>query len=236
MDYDEQTGVDDVGAADQQSIEVAEYAEPQQVPLEVIEKIRSELQEIKSENESLRGNLKMYSDHFELLKNEQFQKQANQQAPQEQEIFSEDDSEYLTVGQAKKFAKHIANQSNQMFAQQQASVAEINFMSANSDYKDVITNYLPDAIKEDPELADEIRGAKNPYKYAYKMAKRSNKYLQETAKNNLSPEAKKTYDNLTRPKSLSSTGNIAHVSTQGKYKAMSDSDFNRLMAKNLGVI
>lgn len=243
MDYENYAGVEEADAADQQSEEVAEHAEHQQVPLEALEKIREELQKIKYENESLRGNLKMYSDHFELLRNGQFQQQAQQQAPQEPEIFSNDDGEYLTVGQAKKFAEYMAKQQDklyqtnqQMFAKQQASVAEINFMAANPDYRDVIQTYLPEALKEDPELADDIRGARNPYSYAYKMAKKCSKYVQEQAKKSLSPESKKAFDNMTKPKSLSSVGNASKVSTQGKYNAMSDSEFRKLMAKNLGVI
>lgn len=243
MDYEEQAGVDYADAADRQSEDSAYASEPQQVPLEALEKIREELQRIKNDNESLRGNLKMYSDHFELLRNEQMQQQQSQQQAREQEIFSEDDGEYLTVGQAKKFAEHMAKQqqqlyhtNQQMFQQQQASVAEINFMTQNPDYKDVIEKYLPSALQEDSDLAEEIRSAKNPYKYAYKMAKRSSKYLEDQAKSNLSPESKRTFENLKKPRSLSSVGNNSPASTQGKYKAMSDQEFKKLMTKNLGVI
>jgi len=224
---------ENAGAADRIISEEPTTEEQQSVPLAAIEKIREELREIKQENNSLKSNLKMYSDHYELLRRQQMTEESSKK---QQQLFGNDDSEYLTVGQAKKFAEELARQQQSMAQSFQASTAELNFMSANPDYSEVIKNYLVSALQEDPDLEEEIRSAKNPVKLAYKMAKRSSKYLQDKAKEKLSAGGKRSFNKLKEPQSVAAAGSTAPASPQGKYRAMSDQEFRKEMAKNLGVL
>lgn len=216
-------------AAAQPGIEEASGIEPKMVPLEALEKIRSELKDLKDENVNLRRNVQTYSDHFEMLKN-----QYTQSKPQQDEFSGMQDDEFLTVGQAKKLAEQMQKYNQQMVAQTQQSTAELQMMAAAPDYKEVIEKYLPLAIEEDPDLKSEIQNSANPYKYAYKMAKRSSAYMKDSAKKNLSPQSQKVLDNYTKPQSLSAVGTNAPVTGVGKYKSMSNEDFRKLVAQNTG--
>lgn len=225
-------GVNAEAAAQPDSESAEHVGEERTVPLEALQSIRDELKELKSENRGLKDNLMTYSNHFEMMNAQQRKQESNQN----QDAFDgATDDDLITVGQARKFADQMQQYSQSVAKQTQQSTAELQMMASNPDYKDVINKYLPLAMEEDPDLKREIQSASNPYKYAYKMAKRSTAYMKDASKSNLSPQSQKVLDNYTQPKSLSSVGNPAPVSPQGKYRAMSNNDFRALVAKNAGL-
>lgn len=182
------------------------------------------LQAERRERQQLQESLKMMQDHMALL-------QANQaQAQKKQDDFSGlSDNDVLTVGEAKKFISDFARK-------QEMQVEELKIAQTHPDYNEVVRKYLPEVLKNDPELKDVIMSAPNPYKAAYHLAKRSDSYLTDQRATQRSPEAKQAVANMQRPGNLSSLGAAPVASSAGNYKQMSDTDFMKLANKNLGSV
>lgn len=164
MEDQEYTGVQHVEAAAQPANEesitqVSERSEDH-VPLSALQAERKQRQE-------LQENLRMLQDHLELMR-------ANQSSSKKEDdqLSSLQDDDVLTVGEAKKYL-------NSLQQNYQMSIEELKMQQSYPDYADVVKNYLPDVIKENPDLKDDIQRAKNPYKLAYFLAKKSDQYKTE---------------------------------------------------------
>lgn len=194
---------------------VGQVEDAQQVPL-------SALQAERQQRQQLQENLKVMQDHMALL-------QANNEAPKkESETFDGlTDNDVLTVGEAKKFMKSFSKD-------QTLALEELKMSQQHSDYNEVVRNFLPEVLKNDPDLKDMIVNAPNPYKAAYYVAKRSDGYLKKKRHSSRSPEAREAVENLQRPGNLSSVGTGVSGSASKSYKSMSDGDFRKLINKNLG--
>jgi hypothetical protein len=177
------------------------------------------LQAIRQEKQQLQENLRLMQDHLALLR-------ANSPAQKAPEPELRDD-DVLTVGEARKFLEAEKRQT-------QTELAELKMQQTYPDYADVVRNYLPQALKEDPELRDEIQSSQNPFKLAYKLAKRSEAYQKAQRERSSSPEAAKAIANAQRPGNLSSVGSVSPVSQVAAWKSMSDADFMKQVQKNLG--
>jgi hypothetical protein len=188
--------------------------EPQMVPVTALQAERRERQQ-------LQENLKLLQDHVSLL---QAQK-PKQQEPDALDSLS--DNDVLTVGEAKKFIQNFSRE-------QKLAVEELKMSQTHPDYNEVVRKYLPDVLKNDPELKDVITNAPNPYKAAYHLAKRSDSYLQDQREKQRSPEAQKAVQNLSRAGNLSSVGHSSSGVPGSNYKTMSDADFMKTVNKNLG--
>jgi hypothetical protein len=189
--------------------------EPQMVPVTALQAERRERQQ-------LQENLKLLQDHVSLLQAQQHPKQAEADP-----LSSLSDNDVLTVGEAKKFIQNFSRE-------QKLAVEELKISQANPDYNEVVKKYLPDVLKNDPELKDVIMNAPNPYKAAYHLAKRSDAYLQDQRVSQRSPEAQKAVQNLARPGNLSAVGHGSAGVPGTSYKTMSDADFMKMANKNLG--
>ncbi len=156
MEQDNFTGEQEVEEAAAPTVTEEGNSEPAQeesVPLSALQAERKQRQE-------LQQNLKIMQDHLELMK-------ANQPKKSEEETFGNlQDDDVLTVGEAKK-------QLNKLQNDHRLSIEELKMQQTYSDYQEIVRNYLPDILKEDPELRVEIEHAKNPYRLAYSLAKRS---------------------------------------------------------------
>ena len=184
----------------------------------------SALQAERRERQQLQENLKIMQDHLALL-------QANQQKQQStQDDLSElADNDVLTVGDFRKIASSFQRQ-------QEMTIAEMKIAQQYPDYTEVVRKYLPDVLKQDPDLKDFITSAPNPYKAAYYIAKRSDSYLQDQRTTQRTPEAKKALENLQKPGNLSAIGQSTAGSAVQSYKTMSDADFMKMANKNLGYV
>lgn len=210
-DYTEaavQTDTDDAMTQEQQQ-------ENQTVPL-------SALQQERQQRQKLQEDLQLLKDHMSLL-------QSNQAAQSKKKDDFEDltDNDVLTVGEAKKFIQNFSKE-------QQLAVEELKISQQYPDYSEVVRNYLPEVLKNDPDLKDVITNAPNPYKAAYYLAKRSDGYLKNKRQSSRSKEAKEAVENLQRPGTLSSVGTGVSGTASKGYKTMNDADFRKLMNKNLG--
>lgn len=194
---------------------ISEPAQEERVPLSALQAERKQRQE-------LQQNLKIMQDHLELVK-------ANQPKPPEDDFGNLQDDDVLTVGEAKK-------QIQQIKQDYRLSVEELKMQQTYSDYQEVVKNYLPDVLKEDPELRAEIENAKNPYKLAYRLARRSERYLSEKTQTKKNETATRILENASKPGSLSAVGSTAPKSQMGNWKSMSDKDFMAQASKNMGYV
>lgn len=197
----------------QQSMQQAE--QEQLVPV-------SALQAERRERQQLQENLRVMQDHLALLQANQAQ---NVKAKDEFTDLS--DNDVLTVGEAKKFIQGFQRQ-------QQMAVEELKMAQTHPDYNEVVRKYLPEVLKNDPDLKEMIMNAPNPYKAAYHLAKRSDNYLQDQRAAQRSPEAQKAVQNLQRAGNLSSVGQASGAPQNSAYKSMSDAEFMKLANRNLG--
>lgn len=212
------TGVETAEAAVQPSNDevISEPAQEESVPLSALQAERKQRQEAQQ-------NLKIMQDHLELVK-------ANQpQRPKEDEFSGLQDDDILTVGEAKKHLSRLKND-------YQMSIEELKMQQTFPDYGETVRKYLPEILKEDPDLRVEIENARNPYKLAYSLAKRSTKFIQDKATNTKSETAERIIQNSNRAGSLSAVGSSTPKSQMGNWKNMTDKDFMSQVNKNLGYV
>ena len=150
-------------------------------------------------------------------------KQAQPQ-PNEFEGVSKDD--VLTYGDLEK----ILGKKEQQY---QANIQEIRMTQKYPDYNDVVTRYLPEVLKTNPGLRNTLQQS-NDYELAYHLAKNSDSYRQGHVKTKKNADAERIVQNAQRAGSLSSTGQTSPISEAKRFKDMSDSDFKKVMNKNLG--
>jgi hypothetical protein len=184
------------------------------VPVHVVQSLRNE-------NQQLKQNMQIVSEHLELLKANQMQ----QAAPRQDQFNTLSDHDVLTVGDAKKVLGEIERK-------RERETQELKMSQAYPDYSETIKNYLPQVLKEDPELRAEIENAKNPFKMAYMLAKKSSKYVEEQRAKNKSEDAERILANSQKTGNLSAIGTQSPITKSSYYKSMSDEEFRKLMNKN----
>lgn len=180
----------------------------------------SALQAERQQRQQLQESMKLMQDHVALL-------QANKTPTEPQDTLKDDD--VLTVGDAKKFLAQTQQKT-------EAQLEELRMQQTFTDYADVIRTYLPEALKEDPELRDDIQRAANPYRLAYKFAKKSEAYQKAQREKITSPDALKAITNSQKTGNLSSVGTVAPAAPVGSYKTMSDAEFMKHVQKNMGYL
>lgn len=187
------------------------------VPLDALEAERAQRQKLADE-------LQMMRDHLALMKSQQ-----EKSTPKPKSEFDGlDDTDVLTVGEFKK-----ALQSKDQ--QYQASLKEIQTMQKNPDYQEVVTKYLPEVLKSNPELRRSLETTQD-YQLAYHLAKNSEQYRKDHEQPvQKSKEAQKIIENASKAGSLSSAGAGTPISEAMRYKDMSDEDFQKVVARNMGV-
>lgn len=184
------------------------------VPVHVVQSLRNE-------NQQLKQNMQMVSEHLELLKANQMQ----QSVPKQDQFNTLSDHDVLTVGDAKKVLGQIERK-------REMETQELKMTQAFPDYSETIKKYLPQVLSEDPELRAEIENAKNPYKMAYMLAKKSTKYVEEQRAKNKSEDAERILTNSQKTGNLSAMGTQSPITKSSYIKSMSDEEFRKLMNKN----
>jgi len=217
--YENQTGDQAEAAApaveSSQETEQAQATQEQQVPLEALQALRSEKQQLADE-------LKMVKDYLSVMNQQRSQTQ--EKPKDEWDNYSEDD--VLTVGEAKKFL-------NKLNQQYQMSIEELRMIQKHNDYQDVVTKYLPDVLKTNPSLAQTLEQTKN-YELAYYLAKTSEGYQKDHKKSKKNADAERIVQNANKAGSLSSVGQTSPINQAKRYNQMSDDEFKMEMSKNLG--
>jgi hypothetical protein len=181
----------------------------------------SALQAIRREKQQLQEQMKLMQDHVSLI-------QANQHNAAKADKMPElSDDDVLTVGEAKKY---IGN----MQKSYQDSVEELRIQQKYQDYNEVVGKYLPDVITKNPALKATLQNDPNRYELAYFLAKNSDVYRDEHKKAKKNSDAQRIVENGQKAGSLSSVGSTASKGYTGNYKSMSDDEFRKVAARNLG--
>lgn len=199
-----------------------EDATPQDSSPEMVS--ASVFQEQKQQNESLQQELRLIKDHLSLL-------QANQSRIPEKkvdEFEGIDDGEVMTVGQFKAVAQKYNSQLRM-------SVEELKISQKYSDYQEVVTKYLPEVIKQNPNLYQSLQNSQD-FELAYYLAKNSEAYKTQNKTVKRNADAEKMVKNASQSGTLSSIGGVSGLQAAKKYKDMSDDDFRKEIAKNLGYV
>lgn len=182
----------------------------------------SALQAERRERQRLQEEMQLLRNHVELM---QMNNQSKQREPDPMDQMSDDD--VLTVGEAKRYLQ-------QMNQQYQMGIEELKMTQKHPDYQEIVTQYLPEVLKEKPYLRNTLQNDPNRYQIAYDLAKQSASYRNKQHETKKTKEAEKILKNQSQPGSLSQVGHNAAVQAPSGYKNLSDADFKALVAKNMG--
>jgi hypothetical protein len=186
---------------------------PRTVPLDALQSERATRQRLEEENRLMKENLA-------LLKAAQDRQPPP--APPKNDLEEMNDDDILTV-------KEFKNLSTKMSNQFKSSLVEIQMAQKYPDYQEVITKYLPEVIKTNPNLRDTLQKTQD-YELAYYLAKNSEGYRNSQTKVN--PDAERILKNSQSSGGLSSVGASTPVSQAKRYKDMSNAEFESLMRRN----
>lgn len=187
-----------------------------QVPLDALQAERAERQKLQDE-------LKMMKDHLSLMQANQVQPQ---QAKPKDEFDGLSEDDVLTV----KDLKRALGDKEKQF---QMTIQELRMTQKYPDYQQVVTQYLPEVIKQNPSLANTLQNSQD-YELAYYLAKNSEGYKSEHKKAKKNADAERIVQNANRAGSLSSVGQTSPISEAKRYKDMSDDEFKKTVQANLG--
>lgn len=183
-----------------------------QVPLSALESERKQRQQAQDE-------LRLIKDNISLMQN-------NQQAPPPVREPMLNDDDVVTYGEFKKVANEFQNEIKM-------TLNELQMSKKYNDYDEVVRKYLPQVINDDPDIARTLRATKD-HNLAYRLAKTSDGYRQDHKKKEMNSDAERIISNSDQSGNLSSVGGTSPISMAKRYKDMSDADFGKEMAKNLG--
>lgn len=207
------------GVTEEAAVSQEQQQDPErQVPLSALEAVRAEKQEEAQKTKRLEDELHMIKEHLNLL-------QARQVQPvQQEESLSDDD--VMTYGDFKK-------QASQFKREVEMTVGEMKMMKKHPDYQEVVTKHLPEVIKERPHLREYFQN--NPdYQLAYDLAKSSSSFRTEHEASQRSVDAERIIENSQRNGSLSSAGGASAINEAKRFKDMPESEFRKLVNKNMG--
>ena len=180
------------------------------------------LQAERTQRQNLQDELRVIKDHIALMQAQQYQGQQKQNV--QEPAYDKDD--VITYGELEKLL-------SQKEKQYQMSIEELRMTQRYPDYNEVVTKYLPDVIKQNPELRNVLAETQN-YQLAYHLAKTSDSYHKDNKSTKKNADAERIVQNAQEAGSLSSLGSTSPMSTARNYKSMSDEEFMKLANKNRG--
>ncbi len=187
--------------------------EERQVPLAALESERAHRQKTQDE-------LTMLKEHVNLLQARQQQRPP----PPPEPTLADDD--VMTYGEFKKAAGQFQNQIS-------SQLNELQMSKRHSDYDEVVSKYLPEIFKDNPQIRETLRQTQD-FNLAYHLAKTSDSYRRDHKQKKKSADAERLMANSEQSGNLSSVGGTSPISMAKRYKDMSDSDFKKEMSKNVG--
>lgn len=204
------TGENRNAADSQETVSEPQTVQERMVPLSALEDERAKRQRLEEEQRYIK---------------EQWLTQQQSKSPKN-EFDGLDDSDIMTVGEFKKISKQIKEEFS-------TSLKEIQITHKYPDYVEVIGTYLPDIVKNHPHLKDTLLKTQD-YELAYFLAKNSEAYRNDQQNKNKNQDAERILKNTQQAGSLASVGASTPVSQMKRYKDMSDEEFRKEVAKNMG--
>lgn len=191
--------------------EVQNAEAPQQSDKEInFARLRDKMDQLERENYQLKS-------HFSQMQTKQ---------EPEKEI-SEDD--IPTFGDLKR----IRERDQQEIQSLKQTLQEMDMRARHSDYNQTIKEYLPDILKEEPDLALALKDNPMMHRLAYKLAQASPRYHQEKIAKQNGEAMDKMVANATRPTPATARKNTVVQDEDAKLTNMSDDDIRNMfnMAK-----
>lgn len=180
--------------------EVQETAPQQPSDKEInFQRLREKMEQIERENYYLKS---------------QFQ-QAQQPRELEKDV-SEDD--IPTFGDLKK----IRERDMQEIGQLKQMLQELDMKARHSDYNETVKEYLPDILKEEPDLALALKDNPMMHRLAYKLAQASPRYHQEKLAKRNADTVEKMVTNATKATPATARKNVVVQDEEAKLSSMSD--------------
>ncbi|MFX0200993.1 MAG: hypothetical protein ACFFCW_33150 [Candidatus Hodarchaeota archaeon] len=215
---DEDTATDDKGQDQDQGQDSREQN---------FEALRGEVQELKNQNQLLQDQLELYRANVSMG---QTQERRTETQAKDDAFGGMEDEDVLTVADAKKIfgAKE---------AQFSEGLSEMRMAVLFPDYRNIVTQHLPNVLKNNPTLATAL---KDPVKYrhliAYELAKTDPEFTKTTTgsqeEKGGESEADRIIKNAQKTKSVSQAGGGGGgLSKLEMYATMSDEDFEKEIAK-----
>lgn len=202
-------------AVNNEEVVTQESDQVKQVPLSALESERAKRQSYEEE-------IRLLKENYELMKAKQ---DSQSKVPsQKDEYDSLEDDDIMTVKDFKKI-------SSSMKSQFQSTVEELKMAQKHPDYKEVISKFLPEVIKENPKLRDTLSKTQD-YELAYYLAKNSDAYRSANTSLPINEKAERILKNSQASSGLSSVGASTPVNKAKSYKDMSDQEFRQLMERN----
>ena len=184
------------------------------VPLAALESERAQRQHREEEARILR-------DQIALLNSRD-----RREPPAREDFEGLADDDLLTVKEVRKFADRVNSQVK-------IELDEIKVAQKYPDYSEVISKHLPELLKQKPELIGPLKSTQN-FELAYHLAKTSESYMAKQEKSRISADAERILKNSTQAGTISSIGASTPVSGAKRYRDMSDEEFKKEVAKNMG--
>lgn len=184
------------------------------VPLSALQAERSKRQEMEEQ-------LQMMKDHLSLVQQNQ---KPTQKAPDEFNGLKDDD--IMTVADFKRATQQFKDQLG-------GSLSELQVKSKYPDFEEVVREHLPEVLKANPHLRANLERTQD-LEMAYYLAKNSNGYQKKNYSTQKNEAAERIIKNSQSEGSLSSVGQSSPINTAKKYKLMSDEEFRKEVANNMG--
>lgn len=139
----------------------------------------------------------------------------SQPNPNSKEIAEDDIPTYGDI-------KRIRQKDQETINRLEEKLAELEMRTKYEDYNKTVKEYLPDVLKEDPELALAIKDNPMMHKLAYKLAQASPRYHQEKLVQSNSAKVDKIIENSSRPTPANARKNVMVQDEEAKVANMSD--------------
>ena len=205
----------------------------QQVPVNVVQSIRQELQSLKQQNAYLQ----------QMAMQPQQQPQGQQGPGQQNDPLADyEEDDVITVADMKKLMQQqMAQQPQQPQGQQPGQqpgqpqhpdMREMQMRSMYSDYDQIISQQLPTVLQQNPHLESAIRNSSNPYATAYTIAKQMGGQGAPQGQPQGSPnQAQQVVNNLQKPGTASQASGGGAISRAGFFAQMDDQTLEAEIAK-----
>lgn len=139
------------------------------------------------------------------------------------------DDDVPTYGDLKRELRGIKDENTKVLNK----LRELETRGRYDDYEETIQQYLPDVLKEDPELAEAIQNNPAMHKLAYRLAKSSDRYHESRLAKVNQPQVDRIVENTTRPTPSTGRKTVMVQDENARIESMTDAQIMEMfqMAK-----
>lgn len=184
-------------------VEVQDASQPVSDKERNFEAFRQEVQNLKAQNE--------------YLQRQMYESQQSQQQD-EFDLNKMRDDDIPTYGELKKLRQQEERDRRQYMQQ----LKDLEARTQYQDYDQVIKDFLPDVLREEPDLANAIKDNPQLHKLAYRLAQASPRYHQQKMAAQNQNAVNKIVENSSRPQPATSRKGASYQDEEVRMSAMSD--------------